>query len=397
MEIDYINGPKTDRIFGVSKYQMEIVKRLDINLNMIEYDSLTHFFGNKYRDDPKSLKSHSDGKSSKDTTGTVNLSFNSLMDMGIKTLKTIDKYRYIQIVKNKVKEGNIKHITSQELAFLLNSVKLEKCIVTCYDLIPWVYNNEISGIWKENMKGLKKADIIITISKFSRDEIVKYLNYPEDRIEIVYPAVDHAVYYEKRDKSILRKYNIKNTDKIVLYVGSETPRQNVEVLIEAFSTLKNKIPNIKLIKVGESQSYGARRKILTLIRDLDLEDDVIFPGYVPEEELPLWYNAADVLVYPCDYAGFGLPPLEAMACGTPVITSNTSSLPEVVGEAGIMIDPKDSELMADKMHEILKNKTLWNEMKNRGLKRSKMFQWDDAADKTYQIYESIMLQNFNRV
>ena len=170
--------------------------------------------------------------------------------MGIKTLKTIDKYRYIQIVKNKVKEGNIKHITSQELAFLLNSVKLENCIVTCYDLIPWVYNNEISGIWKENMKGLKKADIIITISKFSRDEIVKYLNYPEDRIEIVYPAVDHAVYYEKRDKSILRKYNIKNTDKIVLYVGSETPRQNVEVLIEAFSTLKNKIPNIKLIKVG---------------------------------------------------------------------------------------------------------------------------------------------------
>ena len=397
MEIDYINGPKTDRIFGVSKYQMEIVKRLDINLNMIEYDSLTHFFGNKYRDDPKSLKSHSDGKSSKDTTGPANFSFNSLMDMGIKTLKTIDKYRYIQIVKNKVKEGNIKHITSQELAFLLNSVKLEKCIVTCYDLIPWVYNNEISGIWKENMKGLKKADIIITISKFSREEIVKYLNYPEDRIEIVYPAVDHAVYYEKRDKSILRKYNIKNTDKIVLYVGSETPRQNVEVLIEAFSTLKNKIPNIKLIKVGESQSYGARRKILTLIRDLDLEDDVIFPGYVPEEELPLWYNAADVLVYPCDYAGFGLPPLEAMACGTPVITSNTSSLPEVVGEAGIMIDPKDSELMADKMQEILKNETLWNEMKNKGLKRSKMFQWDDAADKTCQIYESIMLQNFNRV
>ena len=394
MEIDYINGPKTDRIFGVSKYQMEIVKRLDINLNMIEYDSLTHFFGNKYRDDPKSLKSHSDGKSSKDTTGPANLSFNSLMDMGIKTLKTIDKYRYIQIVKNKVKEGNIKHITSQELAFLLNSVKLEKCIVTCYDLIPWVYNNEISGIWKENMKGLKKADIIITISKFSRDEIVKYLNYPEDRIEIIYPAVDHAVYYEKRDKSILRKYNLKNTDKIVLYVGSETPRQNVEVLIEAFSTLKNKIPNIKLIKVGESQSHGARRKILTLIKDLDLEDDVIFPGYVPEEELPLWYNAADVLVYPCDYAGFGLPPLEAMACGTPVITSNTSSLPEVVGDAGIMIDPKDSELMADKMYEILKNEKLWNEMKNKGLKRSKMFQWDDAADKTCQIYESIMLQNF---
>ena len=120
----------------------------------------------------------------------------------------------------------------------------------------------------------------------------------------------------------------------------------------------------------------------------------IFPGYVPEEELPLWYNAADVLVYPCDYAGFGLPPLEAMACGTPVITSNTSSLPEVVGDAGIMIDPKDSELMADKMHEILKNETLWNEMKNKGLRRSKMFQWDDAADKTCQIYRKHNVAEF---
>jgi glycosyltransferase involved in cell wall biosynthesis len=391
MEIDYINGPKTDKIFGMSKYQREIIKRLNIELNVVEYDSLTHYFGKKYSDDPKSLKGSSDSvDSSFNNYGFIKRSTNSIKNIGIKTLKTIDKYRYIRIVKNKVKQGNIKHITSQELAFLLNSVKLENNIVTCYDLIPWIYDNERSWIWKENMNGLKKADNIITISQFSRDEIVKYLNYPEDRIKIVHPAVDHGVYYEKRDKRILKKINISNNEKVVLYVGSETPRQNVPILIEAFSRIKKDIPGIKLVKIGESQSYGSRKKILTLINDLKLDDDVIFAGYVPEEELPLWYNASDILVYPCDYAGFGLPPLEAMACGTPVITSNTSSLPEVVGDAGIMIDPKDPKLMAEKMYELLTDNTISSEMIKRGLKRSRMFQWDEAAKKTLEIYENMV-------
>ncbi len=149
MEIDYINGPKTDKIFGMSKYQMEIHKRLDVNLNVIEYNSLTHFFEKKYSDDSKSRT---------DSPDSINIPFlsrslNYIMDIGKITLKTIDKYRYIPIVKNKVKEGNIKHITSQELAFLLNSVNFENVIVTCYDLIPVVYDRERSFIWKENMNG----------------------------------------------------------------------------------------------------------------------------------------------------------------------------------------------------------------------------------------------------
>ena len=94
-----------------------------------------------------------------------------------------------------------------------------------------------------------------------------------------------------------------------------------------------------MLKIGNSQSFGARKQLLNYITDMGLQKDVIFIGYVPEEELPKWYNASDFLVYPCLYAGFGLPPLEAMACGTPVISSNTSSLPEVIGDAGIMVDP----------------------------------------------------------
>ncbi len=385
MEIDYIKGLKTDKIFGMSKYQMEIHKRLDIKLNVIDYNSLTHFFEKKYSDRSKS----------RTDTDTINIplsrSLNYIMNIGKITLKTIDKYRYVPIVKNKVKEGNIKHITSQELAFLLNSILLENVIVTCYDLIPLVYDKERSLIWKENMNGLKKADIIITISRFSKDEIVKHLDYPEDRIKIVYPGVDHSVYYEKRDKKILREHNISNEDKLILYVGSETPRMNVPVLIKAFSKLKKRLPNIKLVKIGESQSYGARENILKLIKDLNLQDDVIFEGYIPEGELPLWYNASDVLVYPCEYAGFGLPPLEAMACGTPVVTSNTTSLPEVVGDAGIMIDPNDIESMSEMIYQVLTDSALREELINKGLERSKQFNWNEAANETRKIYEMLKI------
>ncbi|WP_048187969.1 glycosyltransferase family 4 protein [Methanobacterium paludis] len=387
MEIDYINGPRTDKIFGVSKYQMEIFRRIEgVGWNIIEYDSLMQILEKKYNANSKS-GSHSQTTGNRSIYEIKSLKF--IEDMGKKTLKTLDKHRYIHTVKNEVKEGNIKHITSQELAYILNSVKLENSIVTCYDLIPWAYDKNRSSIWKENMKGLRLADCIITISEFSKEEIMKYLDYPAERIKIVYPAADHSVYYENRNKEILSKLNISNDQKVVLYVGSEMPRQNVPVLIKAFAELKKKFPDIKLVKIGESQSYRERENILKLIKDLHLHEDVIFAGYVPEEDMPKWYNAADILVYPCAYAGFGLPPLEAMACGTPVITSNTTSLPEVVGDAGIMIDPQDVDLMADKMYEVFTNNSLKEELVKKGLEQSKRFNWEDSAKKTLEIYEEI--------
>jgi glycosyltransferase involved in cell wall biosynthesis len=386
MEIDYISGPKTSKIFGMTKYQLEIIKRIDISFNIIQYNSLMKYFEKNYTKNltPQTYPPTSCRKP------TSNNRLNFLMELGKNTLKSIDKRLYIRTVKNKVKYGNLKHITSQEFAYLLNSIKLENNIVTCYDLIPWVYDHNRSSLWKENMDGLKQAECIITISEFSKDEIVKYLDYPKNMIKIVYPAVDHSNYHPANDKGILRKLDISDDQKVVLYVGSEVPRQNVPALIKAFALLKKKIPGVKLIKIGDPQSYGARQNILQLINDLELRDDIIFAGYVPEEDMPKWYSAADILVYPCDYAGFGLPPLEAMACGTPVITSNTTSLPEVVGNAGIMIDPQDYELMADKMYDVLTDNELNDKMINNGLKRSKLFKWDDSAKQTLEIYNKMI-------
>jgi glycosyltransferase involved in cell wall biosynthesis len=388
MEIDYISGPRTEKIFGMSKYQMEIFKRIEqVEWNIIEYDSILQSLEKKYNVIFTSKSYNASNKQNSVKSPAENKLFNFLIEMGKRTFNSIDRNRYINIVKKGIKNGNVKHITYQDLAYLLNSIKMDNTILTCHDLIPWIYEKNRSKMWKDNIKGLKKADKIITGSEFSKNEIIKHLNYPENRIQVVKDAVDHSAYYPHRSKIILNTRNIPTHYKFILYVGSETPRMNVPTLLKAFYQLKKRFSPVKLLKIGDPQSFGVREKNLRLIKDLNLERDVIFLGYVPEDELPQWYNAADVSVYPCLYAGFGLPPLEAMACGTPVITSNTTSLPEVVGDAGIMIEPTDYNLLAEKMYQVLNNNGLREDMMKKGLKRAQIFNWDKSSKDTLQIYE----------
>jgi len=130
--------------------------------------------------------------------------------------------------------------------------------------------------------------------------------------------------------------------------------------------------------------------VFARVEELGLEDKVIFPGYIPVSELPLWYNAAELFVYPSLYEGFGLPPLEAMACGTPVVAANTSSLPEVVGEAGLIVDPLDVEGLAEAMRRALDDEALRQEMREQGLERAKGFSWTKTAQETVQVYRRAM-------
>jgi len=390
MEIDFIIGPKTDKIFGMSRYQNEIYKRITgVDFNVIEYNSLTRLFERKYKS-VFPYKNNNSSNPSSDGKIIKHIIFNRTIRTGKNISDNIDRYIYSNLIKREIKKDNVKHITFQELAYLLNSLKLDKTVITCYDLIPWAYENNRSSFWKNNIKGLKKADEIITISEFSKSEIIKYVGYPEDKIEIIYPAVDHDNYYRTKDKSILNKLKISDSCKVVLYVGSEEPRQNVDLLIKAFSKLKKKLGEVKLIKIGNPHLHGAREKLLELIESLNLQKDVIFIDYVPEEELPKWYNAADLLVYPCAYAGFGMPPLEAMACGIPVITSNFTALPEVVGEAGIMVDPANIGDLSREMHEMLTSDGLREDMVKKGLKRAKLFDWDESAKKTVKVYDKML-------
>jgi len=126
------------------------------------------------------------------------------------------------------------------------------------------------------------------------------------------------------------------------------------------------------------------------VGELGLDSEVMFPGYIPVSELPLWYNAAELFVYPSLYEGFGLPPLEAMACGTPVVVANTSSLPEVVGQAGLTVDPLDVEGLAEAMRRALSDAGLRQEMRERGLQRARDFSWTKTAQETVQVYRRMM-------
>ena len=239
------------------------------------------------------------------------------------------------------------------------------------------------------MRGLRKADRIITVSEYSKSEIIKHVGYPEDQITVIPNAVDHNNYCVRRDREVIKKLGIPETQKVILYVGSEQPRKNVPFLLKAISELKKKLPDIKLLKIGTPQVPGAREKLIELIETLGIEKEVIFVGSVSENDLPKYYNAADLFVFPSLYEGFGLPPLEAMACGTPVITSNLTSLPEVVGDSAITIDPYDVNAFAEAMYNLLTDEKLREQMINKGLRRAQLFNWEKSAEETLKVYQQL--------
>ena len=302
-----------------------------------------------------------------------------------------------RVKKRLQKDADITHLFSQEETYLLNRINFNSPkIATCLDIIPLIYqeNTQMSlKFLKYSIDGMKKADKIITISQHTKKDLLEHLMIPPEQIEPVYLGVDphFRVIHQNQLTETREKYHLP--ERFILYVGSEQPRKNFQSVIRAFQSLKNtyNLEGIKLVKVGRPQiGEDDRKAIFDLIGELGLAKDVFFMDYVPEEDLPSMYNLADLFVYPSLYEGFGLPPLEAMACGTPVVTSNTSSLPEVVGDAGIMVDPLDVDALADSMHRVLTDDHLSEKLRNMGIARAREFSWEKTAQKTWQIYEQVM-------
>jgi glycosyltransferase involved in cell wall biosynthesis len=226
----------------------------------------------------------------------------------------------------------------------------------------------------------------MAISKFTKRELIEKLGHLPEKIDVVYLGVDQSKYRRLRS---FKKPSCFGEGKTILYVGTEDFRKNVETLVMAFYKLKKKIPAVKMIKVGRSKSRRGRKKLLNLIDELNLKKDVKFVEYVPERNMPIFYNSADLFVFPSIYEGFGLPPLEAMACGLPVVTSNAASLPEVVGDAGIMRNPRDVDGFANAMYEILTDDGLREELIKKSLRRAKLFTWEKTAAETLRIYKEV--------
>ena len=270
-----------------------------------------------------------------------------------------------------------------------------KKVITLHDIIPLrmpetvsdrylkIFNNELPKI-------LDNCDGIITVSNYSKDDIAKEFNFPAEKIYVT-PLAAEDIYRPMskcRSKDfITEKYGIK--EDFVLYVGGFSPRKNIIGLIEAYSKLPSKLKeSFKLVIIGrKGPSYT---KYKNRADDLNISNNVIFTDFIPIEDMPLFYNAAEVLVYPSFYEGFGLPPIEAMACGTPVIASNVTSLPEVCHESALFIDPNDIDSLSYDIERVLSNSLLRLTMVKKSLTRSKNFSWNKTALDTIAAYEAII-------
>ncbi|MDY7041901.1 MAG: glycosyltransferase family 1 protein [Chloroflexota bacterium] len=227
---------------------------------------------------------------------------------------------------------------------------------------------------------------VIAISQHTKRDVIRLLGVPAERVEVVYCGVDEDFY--PRPAAEVREFRRKKElpERFMLFVGTLEPRKNVRRLIEAYAQTRDLGVRL-VIAGGKGWLY---EDIFATVEQLGLNDEVFFAGYVPAEELPLWYNAADLFVYPSLYEGFGLPPLEAMACGTPVISSNAASLPEIVGEAGLTVAPQDVDSLAAAMRQVLTDQNLHAQLRERGLQQARKFSWGKAARQTAEVYRQAL-------
>lgn len=232
-----------------------------------------------------------------------------------------------------------------------------------------------------------RADLILADSQNTRRDVIELLGAPEEKVEVLYPGVSEEFKpiddQELLDK-VRRMYGL--SFPFILSVGTIEPRKNLVRLIDAYAALRASADvSHKLVIAG--RKGWLYEDVFRRVEELSLEKEVIFLGFVAEEDLPPLYNLAQVLVFPSLYEGFGLPPLEAMACGTPVIASCSSSLPEVVGEAGLMVSARDAEALRQTMSEVLDEPTLREDLVRKGLRQARRFKWETAAKRMVAIYD----------
>jgi glycosyltransferase involved in cell wall biosynthesis len=274
-------------------------------------------------------------------------------------------------------------------------------VMTVHDLLDHMSRaRQQTGFWgtwhlQMTKRVLRGAARIFAVSNFTRTEIEKLFEIPGDRIEVVYNAIDerflhgHASAAER--ELIAQRYQV--TYPFLLYAGRISPHKNVVRMIEAFSALKAELekeqlfPDLKLIIIGDDLSGNPDLR-RTVVRS-GVQNDVRFLGFIPIEVLRIFYDAAKIFVFPSLYEGFGLPPLEAMAHGTPVVTSNVSSLPEVVGNAAVLVNPENVFEIMRALHRVLTDQALRDRMKDRGYQQATKFSWEISVRRMLETYRNV--------
>ena len=236
---------------------------------------------------------------------------------------------------------------------------------------------------KNFYSNVKKSDMIITGSEFTKKEIIKELNFDQKNIRVIYHGVDSSVF--KKYESVETDLNLPK--KFILSVGSIEPRKNLIGLLKAYNLLSKEIKEeYHLVIVGFKGWNNS--EIMQLINKNSKY--IHYLGYISDKELAIVYNLASLFVYPSFYEGFGLPVAEAMACGVPVLTSNVSSLPEVGADAVLYCNPKDAENIKVQIETILSSKELQKTLSNKGIIRATMFSWDNSATEHINVFKELL-------
>ncbi len=274
---------------------------------------------------------------------------------------------------------------------------LTRCpfVVTIHDCIhlrfPQYLPNRVAVRYARSMmsSSARRSRRILTVSQASKQDIQHYLHVPAEKVEVIYNALDERLATPPTESEIARvrqRYQLEAP--FILYTGNIKPHKNLDRLIEAYAIMRRQgVVDARLLIIGDEVSkYPNLRR---LVHRHQLDRHVRFLGFVSDEMLAILYRLATVFVFPSLYEGFGLPPLEAMAAGTPVITSSISSLPEVVGDAALLIDPHDAGALATAMAQVISDPRLRTDLVARGHERVKAFSWQRSVTRTRDVYEEV--------
>jgi len=276
------------------------------------------------------------------------------------------------------------------LAFIAPLVTSIPSVVTVHDLSFVHFPNTFPPLKAFYLKwgtrtSVHRAQRVITVSESTRQDLIAWARLSPDKVITVPNGVSSR--FRPLPRSVIDTWRARKglPETFILYVGTLQPRKNVETLLRAYAELTAPPP---LILAGAKGWYY--HTIFHLVTSLGLERHVLFPGYLPPEELPYWYNAATLFAYPSLFEGFGLSVLEAMACGTPVVVANTSALPEVVADAGLLVPPRDVKAWVRALDTLLHDPDLQYTLRERGISRARSFSWTRTARETLAVYQHIM-------
>jgi glycosyltransferase involved in cell wall biosynthesis len=281
-------------------------------------------------------------------------------------------------------------------------------VITVHDLLDYMYRARTNNGFRRALHAymtrrvMQRAARIFAVSRFTKRDVSRYFSVDPDRIEVVYNALDESFqrgHSTLEEQAMVRgRYQIESP--FLLYTGRISPHKNVARIIEAFSALKASLakdqlyPDLKLIIIGDevSKNPDIRRAVVRS----GMQHDVRFLGYVPIDILRIFFDMAKVFVFPSLYEGFGLPPLEAMAHGTPVVASNTTALPEVVGNAALLVNPENVFEISRALHRMLTDQPLRERLKAAGIQQAKRFSWETSVRRMLQVYEQVVAESKRR-